>query len=66
LKEISDEFQGYVWDTVSKGANKGASKEKPLKRRDHLINSIQYLVSMKPKGRITSAILAQNPNNSYT
>ena len=68
-KELIEEMGTYVWDTVSKGANKGASKDKPLKRKDHAINATQYLVSMRPKGRIVSGVIAATSgqhNHSYT
>jgi phage terminase large subunit-like protein len=66
VKELPQELSTYVWDVVSKGTNKGASKEKPVKRNDHAINATQYLVSMRPKSRITGLSATRNPNNSYT
>lgn len=65
LKEFQNEIEGYVWDVVSKGPMKGASKGKPLKRSDHLINATQYLVSLRPRPRIPHAG-THNPNTSYT
>jgi hypothetical protein len=41
------------------------NKGKPMKRNDHLINTLQYMVSLKPKPRFASTYTA-NPNLSYT
>lgn len=65
LQDIRNEFDGYVWDIVSKGPQKGMNRGKPMKRNDHLINSIQYMVSLKPRPKFSSTG-APNPNNSYT
>lgn len=65
LKDFEQEIQMYIWDTVSKGPAKGMSKGKPMKRNDHLINAVQYLVSLKPRPK-SSSIGAISPNNSYT
>lgn len=66
LHEIEDEISSYVWDVVSKGPMKGLNKGKPMKRNDHLINAIQYLVSLKPRAKV-GHFQAPSPNtNSYT
>lgn len=65
LKDFQNEIEGYVWDTISKGPSKGLNKGKPLKRSDHLINALQYLVSLKPRPKFTG-ISNPNPNLSYT
>lgn len=54
LKQLQIEFEGYVWDLVSKGPMKGANKGKPLKRADHGINATQYLVSLNPKPKFNT------------
>lgn len=51
LRMTEDELFGYVWDFYSRGEKKGLSKEKPLKRNDHLINCLQYILCMRLKGR---------------
>lgn len=66
LPEFVEEIEGYVWDSYSKGALKGMSKDKPMKRRDHLINAVQYLLSLRPKGTGGSGRGIYNPNNSYS
>ena len=65
LKDFQNEIEGYVWDSVSKGSNKGANKGKPLKRDDHLINATQYLVSLKPRPKLAWSG-APSTNQSYT
>lgn len=66
LPILVDEIEGYVWDFVSKGPMKGMSKDKPMKRNDHAINTIQYLLSLRPKGRSGSGNASTGPNNSYS
>lgn len=70
---FSEELFGYVWDFYSRGEKRGLSKEKPLKRNDHLINAAQYVAGTRPRGRRARyADLAENvrramaQNNSYT
>lgn len=65
LHETKAELETYVWDYVSKGPMKGLSKGKPAKRNDHLVNALQYAVSLKPKPKISFQAVA-NPNASYT
>jgi phage terminase large subunit len=45
------EVEHYTWDVYGKGDKKGLSKEKPVKRNDHLLNAFQYLSGMRPKSR---------------
>lgn len=59
------ELEGYVWDSYAKGSQKGATKEKPMKRNDHAINALQYLVALHPKSRFGGPV-EHDPNNSYT
>lgn len=66
LPEFVAEIEAYSWDFYGKGPLKGTSKDKPMKKSDHLINSLQYLLSTKPKGRISGTTAAISPNNSYT
>lgn len=49
LSNFIFEIEHYVWDTFARGNLKGLSKEKPLKRNDHLMNAWQYMASMKPR-----------------
>ena len=64
--EFVNEIESYIWDSYSKGMLKGMSKDKPMKRNDHCINAVQYLLSLKPKGKVGGSINPNNPNNSYT
>lgn len=49
------EIEHYVWAFFGKGEMKGMSKEKPIKRNDHLMNAFQYLCAMRPKGKRNAA-----------
>ena len=67
------EIERYVWDYFARGDQKGLSKDKPLKRNDHLVNAWQYLCCLRPRGRRTGAILRDEASqrqqanlNSYT
>lgn len=66
LPEIVDEIEGYVWDSFKQGTLKGTSKEKPMKKNDHAMNAIQYLLSMKPKGSARGSVFTHSSTNSYT
>lgn len=73
LKNFTWEIEHYVWDFFQRGDQKGLSKDKPLKRNDHLMNAFQYLAAMKPRGRKTGAFLRDEGSrkqfatvNSYT
>jgi hypothetical protein len=50
LPNFVHEITHYTWDTFSKGEQKGLSKEKPRKRRDHLMNAMQYSMCLRIKG----------------
>lgn len=50
-KNFAWEIEHYVWDFYQRGDQKGLSKDKPLKRNDHLMNAFQYLAAMKPRAR---------------
>ena len=65
LHDIKNEFEVYVWDVVSKGPMKGLNRGRPMKRNDHLINALQYLVSLKPRPKL-GTVTTPNPNSSYT
>jgi phage terminase large subunit-like protein len=65
LPEFVAEIESYSWDFYGKGPLKGTSKDKPMKKNDHLVNALQYLLSTKPKGG-RSGITTYNPNNSYS
>jgi phage terminase large subunit-like protein len=72
LANFREEIARYVWAFYGKGELKGLSKEKPVKRRDHLMNCAQYLCAMKFKSRIRASVLSQQEVaqtarfNSYT
>lgn len=65
-RPLVDEIEGYTWDTFSKGPQRGQTKDKPVKRNDHAINALQYLLSLKPKGRRAVTGPVVNPYNSYS
>lgn len=50
LHNFKFEVEHYTWDFYQKGEQKGLSKDRPLKRNDHLLNSFQYFCSLRPKG----------------
>jgi len=45
------EMEHYTWATFDRGEKKGLSKEKPVKRNDHLMNAFQYLCAGRFRGR---------------
>lgn len=49
LHNFKFEIEHYVWDFFQKGEQKGLSKDKPMKRNDHLMNAFQYLCSLRPR-----------------
>lgn len=51
LANFKHEITHYVWDFFQKGEQKGLSKDKPQKRDDHLMNSMQYLCALRPRAR---------------
>jgi phage terminase large subunit-like protein len=72
-KNFQWEIEHYVWDFFQRGDQKGLSKDKPLKRNDHLMNAFQYLCCLKPRGRKTAAYIKDEKSkqaysgvNSYT
>lgn len=73
LKNFIHEIEHYVWDYYARGDQKGLSKDKPLKRGDHLMNAWQYLCCMRPRGQRTGAFIRGEKDkraavavNSYT
>jgi phage terminase large subunit-like protein len=73
LRQFEEELFGYVWDFYARGEKKGLSKEKPLKRNDHLINCAQYIAGMRLRGKRArygdlpeEVRRAMARNNSYT
>lgn len=73
LESFRSEIEHYIWDFFQAGEQKGLSKDKPKKSHDHLMNAMQYLCSVRPRGnRNSSPImdkaeqLKQIANNSYT
>jgi phage terminase large subunit-like protein len=51
LGHFIDEIEHYVYDNFKQGPLKGLTKEKPIKRNDHLMNAFQYMCAMKPRPR---------------
>lgn len=68
LEILAGELEAYTWDFYGKGALKGQSKDKPMKRNDHAINALQYLVSTRPRSKVGNSGISGdfNPNNSYS
>jgi len=71
LPNFEYEIGHYTWAVFTKGENKGLTKEKPVKRHDHLMNASQYIAAMRPKFRrrdpVDPEVLRrQSLNNSYT
>lgn len=71
LNKFQWEIAHYVWGSFSKGELKGLSKEKPLKRDDHLCDAFRYMAAMRFKGRgepnlSTEELQQQAALNSYT
>jgi phage terminase large subunit-like protein len=52
LYNFRKEIEGYVWASFDRGDRQGLSKEKPIKRNDHLMNAFQYLCAGKFKSTI--------------
>lgn len=52
LTHFIDEIEHYTWDVFQKGILKGLSKEKPIKRNDHLMNAWQYMAAMRPRPKM--------------
>jgi len=50
LPHFEHEITHYTWDTFSKGEQKGLSKDKPRKRDDHLMNAMQYAMTLRLRG----------------
>jgi hypothetical protein len=50
LGNFKHEISHYVWDFFARGDNKGLSKDKPRKHMDHLMNCMQYIAAMRPRG----------------
>ena len=50
LGNFAHEISHYVWDFYARGDNKGLSKDKPRKHNDHLMNCMQYIAAMRPRG----------------
>ena len=51
LENFKYEIEHYTWAFFERGENKGQSKDKPIKRNDHLMNAFQYLCCLRPRGR---------------
>lgn len=71
LPNFRFEIEHYVWAAFTKGDMKGMSKEKPLKKNDHLLNCAQYVACMRPRFKRREQISPelqrqQSSLNSYT
>jgi phage terminase large subunit-like protein len=52
LANFISEIEHYTWARFERGELKGLSKDKPIKRNDHLMNAFQYLCAMRPRPRM--------------
>ena len=71
LPNFEFEIEHYSWATYTKGELKGLTKERPVKKHDHLLNCCQYIAAMRPKFRRRDPMpeefrRQQARNNSYT
>jgi hypothetical protein len=73
LNSFKYEIEHYTWDFYARGEMKGLSKDRPLKRNDHLMNSFQYLCCLHPKAHKSRETPRDNAGkqeyarlNSYT
>jgi len=55
LDKFRWEIEHYVWGMFQRGEMKGLSKERPMKRDDHLCNAFQYLCTLRPKSKAGGA-----------
>lgn len=69
LHKFRWEIEHYTWATFDRGEKKGLSKEKPVKRNDHLMNAFQYLCAGRFRGRMSRTLNVPDQksakNNSY-
>lgn len=71
LHDLQNELKHYTWAFYGKGELRGKSKDKPVKRNDHLMNAMQYLLAQRPRsgyGRFMGGDESgkYNPAQSYT
>lgn len=72
LTQFQWELNRYTWAFYGRGELKGLSKDKPVKRNDHLMNCFQYICAMHPKNRARVDLLTADAQktfaklNSYT
>lgn len=65
------EIEHYTWATFDRGEKRGQSKEKPIKKNDHLMNAWQYLAAGRFKGRRGQTVVSpvayaqEQDHNSY-
>lgn len=64
LHNFRKEIEGYVWASFDRGERQGLSKEKPIKRNDHLMNAMQYLCAGKFKST-TYKIMTDEEKQKY-
>lgn len=72
LNHFREEISRYSWAFFAKGEMRGLSKDKPVKRNDHLMNAFQYLCCGNFKSRLRDNIPSDSERakfvelNSYT
>ena len=71
LPNFRFEIEHYVYAQFTKGEMKGLSKERPVKRHDHLMNCAQYTAAIKPRYRRRNYLTEEQKirvaaANSYT
>ena len=72
LYNFISEIEHYTWARFERGELKGLSKDKPVKRNDHLMNAWQYMAAMRPRARMRlqrtyspEELARRAANNSY-
>lgn len=66
MHDFIHEITHYAWSTFTRGDMKGLSKEKPMKRGDHLMNAFQYLCSGRFKGRKGTSVLSEGDRAQFS
>ncbi len=67
LEKFKAEIERYIVDSVTQGAKKGETRDKPRKGNDHLLNCYQYCCGMRLRARGGGVVkLVDSAFRSYT
>ena len=67
LEKFKAEIERYIVDSVTQGAKKGETRDKPRKGNDHLLNCYQYCCGMRLRARGGGVVkLVDSEFRSYT